>query len=148
MENPKHQKVFLFQDTLAGPLCMEPLTILVIQSPSLQANLCWLSPAAAAAQIKGKMEHHDEECPSSSPPRCRNTKGITLRDGSNVDRNIDSWWNVLKETKEAIWGLVENAYVIDVVHKKNILSRAALRFKDFKSTLNNGIYGTPDRWSP
>ncbi|GAB2303494.1 hypothetical protein Dimus_037483, partial [Dionaea muscipula] len=103
------------------------------------------------------IEHHNEECPSSSPPQPRNTKGSTLRDRSmpktgkktvsfdahgqligpnvaqlmtdlgtyvrqNVDINIDSWWHVPKETKEVIWGLVENAYVIDVNHWKKILS--------------------------
>ncbi|GAB2268444.1 hypothetical protein Dimus_003405 [Dionaea muscipula] len=151
--NSEHQKVFLSREALACPLCKEPLTIPVVQSPSLQENLCWLSPAA---QIKGKMEHHIEECPSSSPPRPRNNKGITLRDGSmpkgakktvsfnardqpigpnvaklmgdlraqvlqNVDINIDSWWHVPKEAKEVIRGLLENANVIGVDHKKKLL---------------------------
>ncbi|GAB2273611.1 hypothetical protein Dimus_008398 [Dionaea muscipula] len=68
----------------------------------------------------------------------------------NVDINIGSWWHVPKKIKEAIWGLVENAYVINVDHKKKILSLGTIRFKDFKSKLTREyvlplIDGPPER---
>ncbi|GAB2280770.1 hypothetical protein Dimus_015396 [Dionaea muscipula] len=77
------------------------------------------------------MELHNEECPSSSPHDPATLKTSPL--GTDQRQRP---WHVPKETKEAIWGLVENAYVIDVDHKKKLLSWGEMRFKDCKSKLS------------